>query len=321
MKKKRQQLSEWYGKFAPILILIVFCIIFTAFNPRFLSLRNMRILAQQSAILWVIAMGGTFIILAGSIDLSVGGIMAMSSVTLSLLVLNLRNNNNFGLLGILIAALVGAGFGCLNGLIHAKVKIPSLLVTLGTSFIGTGLAVVIYKGHPIRIQDATFRSLSIGNILGIPTIFIIASIIFIFAVFLERYTRFGRYVYAIGGGERQARLVGIPVDRYKILIFTMSGLLFGLGGILNAGRIGVGTAMVGIGAFQAIAAVVIGGTALSGGVGGMFRTLIGVWILTVMNNGMILMRINPYIQDAVVGVFMIIAVIVTIDRSKILIMK
>jgi len=104
-------------------------------------------------------------------------------------------------------------------------------------------------------------------------------------------------------------------------MFTMSGLFFGLGGILNAGRIGVGTAMVGTGAFQAIAAVVIGGTALSGGVGGMFRTLIGVWILTVMNNGMILMRINPYIQDAVVGAFMIIAVIVTIDRSKILIMK
>jgi len=319
--KKGQQLSEWYGRFAPILILIAFCIIFTAFNPRFLSLRNMRILAQQSAILWVIAMGGTFVILAGSIDLSVEGIMAMSSVTLSLLVLNLRNNNNFGLLGVLIAALIGAGFGCLNGLIHAKVKIPSLLVTLGTSFIGTGLAVVIYKGHPIRIKDATFRSLSIGNILGIPTIFIIASIIFIFAIFLERYTRFGRYVYAIGGGERQARLVGIPVDFYKILMFTMSGLFFGLGGILNAGRIGVGTAMVGTGAFQAIAAVVIGGTALSGGVGGMFRTLIGVWILTVMNNGMILMRINPYIQDAVVGAFMIIAVIVTIDRSKILIMK
>jgi len=308
--------------FIPVLALVVLSLCITFVNPQFFTLKNGVIIGKQSSILLIAALGETFVILAGGIDLSVLGIMSMSSLTLSLLVLNAKTPYNLGLLAVPIALLVGGGFGFCNGLLNTKTKIPSFMVTLGTGYVGSGLAVIIYKGRPVRIFDTTIRVLALGNIGGFPNIFIIAIVGLISAIFLSKYTRIGRYIYGMGGDESRLKLVGVNVEKYKILMFTLAGFFFGVAGVLTAVRVGAGTAKIDpLFLLYVIAAVVIGGTALTGGTGGPLQTLVGTLILTVLSNGMVLMHANPFIQDAIIGAVTIMAVTFTLDRSKIPIIK
>lgn len=311
-----------FKSLVPVLALVVLCLCMTFFNPRFFTLRNGAIIGRQNSVLLIAALGQTFVILAGSIDLSVLGVMSVSSLTLSMLVLNAKTPYNLGLLAIPIALLVGGGFGFCNGLLHTKTKIPSFMVTLGTGYVGSGLAVVIYKGRPVRILDNTVRALALKNIGGFPNIVIIVIAALIIAIFLSKYTRVGRYIYGMGGDESRLKLVGISVEKYKILMFTLAGFFFGAAGVLMAARVGTGTANIDpLFLLHVIAAVVIGGTALTGGTGGVLQTLVGALILTVLSNGMVLMRANPFIQDAIIGAVTIAAVTFTLDRSKIPIIK
>ena len=196
------------------------------------------------------------------------------------------------------------------------------MVTLGTGYIGSGLAVIIYKGRPIKILDPTIRGLTIGNTFGIPNIILIALGIFIIGILISKYTRLGRYIYAIGGDEVRLRLVGVSVEKYKVMMFTLAGLFFGAAGVLIASRTGAGTAKIEPQfLLYVVASVVIGGTALTGGIGHVWQTLVGALILTVLGNGLILMRANPFIQDAIIGAVTIIAVALTLDRLKIGIIK
>jgi ribose transport system permease protein len=306
----------------PIAALLVLCLSMALFNPRFLSSPNLLVVGKQVAILLVAGIGQTFIILAGGIDLSVLGIMSMSSLTLSLLVENVKTPYDLGLFAIPIALLVAAVFGFMNGVLHTKTKIPSFMVTLGTGYIGSGLAVIIYKGRPIKILDPTIRGLTIGNTFGIPNIILIALGIFIIGILILKYTRLGRYIYAIGGDEVRLRLVGVSVEKYKVMMFTLAGLFFGAAGVLIASRTGAGTAKIEPQfLLYVVASVVIGGTALTGGIGHVWQTLVGALILTVLGNGLILMRANPFIQDAIIGAVTIIAVALTLDRVKIGIIK
>lgn len=287
-----------------------------------MSAMNLTNILKQVSVPLILGVGVTFVIIAGSMDLSVEGNMALSAVVMSLLVLNHRNANNLGLLGLAIALVVGTLFGLLNGLLFVKLRIPSFLVTFGIWNVTSGLAVVLNRGSPITIRDPVIRSLATGNVLGIPTIALCALGIFLVGLFLQILARFGRYAVAIGENEEYARLSGIRVDAQKILFFTFAGFCFAAGGVLNAGRIGAGTSLIGGGfLFPVMAGVIMGGNAVTGGVGGVLNTLVGTLVMVVLDNGMILLRVNQYAQSTIVGLVVVMAVAVTIDRSKLPLIK
>lgn len=306
----------------PLLVLVVLCIVVTLISPRFFSPLNLSNLARQSSILIMLSLGVYFIIMMGGIDLSIEGIMAISSVVVAYLVLSIKNENSLGVLGILIAIAVATLMGFFNGIIHTRLRIPSFMTTLGMLSVGLGLATWLSGGIDIRILDPTLNSWAKEATGPIPNLTFFAAAVVLLALFLEKYTRFGRYIRAIGGAEDRAKLAGIPVDRYKVLAFTIAGMFYGIGGVLNSARIGAGTASVGLGQlFAAITAVVVGGTALTGGTGSVLQTVIGALIVIVIGNGMVMAGVHNYIQLAVHGVIITIAVTLTLDRSKIPIIK
>lgn len=299
------------------------CIILGQLSPRFLTEDNWIRLARTASIPLVLALGETFIILLGSIDLSIEGVLAFSSVIVSLTVLNNHNDNNVGLAGAVLLALgTGGLMGFLNGVIHVRLRIPSFMVTLGMGFVGVGLATVLIGGIMVRIVDQSVRSLALDRFWNFPYSVWIALGMFVVAYIIQRFTKLGRYAYAIGGGEDLAKLSGMQVDRYKIAIFTLAGVLYGLGGLLAAAQLGQGNAVIGQGRlFGTITAIVVGGTALSGGLGGVLNTFIGVLIVVVLDNGLVLMGVSPYYQQAVQGVLIVVAVGLSLDRSQLKIVK
>lgn len=306
----------------PFIVLIILITIFGILSNSFLTLSNVITIARQLAIPLIISIGITFVILSGGIDLSIDGVMALTGVIVSLLVSNLQNKLNLGIWGIIIALGVGTLIGFLNGLIYVKAKIPSFLLTLGSSNITAGIAIILYRGFPVKITDIWFRSLALNDFIGIPIITIISFLVFLIGFFLERFTLFGSYAFAIGAGERIPKLSGINIDKYKIFYFTWAGLCMALGGILNVARIGSGSVLVGSGnMFPAITAVVLGGTVLTGGVGGVVNTLCGALAITVLNNGMIHLGINPFYQFAIQGLTIVIACAFFIRRFKLIVNK
>jgi ribose transport system permease protein len=291
-------------------------------SPNFLSFNNFVRITQAAMIPLVLGMGATFIILMGSIDLSVEGILALGAVVLSLLVLNGYNGNDFGILGVLFVLLIGAVAGCINGLIHVRLKIPSFMATLGMWFVGVGVANAILGGIAVRITDPMIRGLALERFLGFPWGVWLALAALLVAYVIQDHTRFGRYLYALGGGEELAALSGIPAARVRIMAFTLAGVFYALGGVLAAAQLGLGNAQIGAGRlFTTITAVVVGGTALMGGQGSVLQTLVGVLIVCVLSNGMVLMGIGPSVQQAVQGLLIIGAVALSIDRARARIVK
>ncbi len=281
----------------------------------------MRI-AQASVIPLVLAIGATFIILMGSIDLSIEGVVALGAVLTSLLVKNGANDLDLGLLGVALVLATGALVGLVNGVIHVRLRIPSFMVTLGTWFIAAGIANAALGGIAVRINDPLVRGLVLQRVLWFPWGVWLALAALAVAWFIQDHTRLGRYMYALGGGEELAALSGIPAARVRILAFMLAGVFYALGGVLSGAELGLGNAQVGQGRlFTAITAVVVGGTALSGGEGGVLQTLVGVLIVTVLANGMVLMGVSPSIQTAVQGLMIIAAVSLSIDRKRLRIVK
>ncbi len=312
-----RRVARRLSPYAPLLALFFVSLLIGLKEPRFFQLSNwVRIAVQASSIL-VLALGSTFVIILGSIDLSVEGILAVSAVFISLLVLNDKNDNNLGLIGLIIPVVVCGLLGFLNGFFHTRLRIPSFMVTLGMLSVGLGVATVLFAGVTARIKDVNVRGLALDDFLGLPWVVWIALAALAVAYFIQRYTRIGRYMYAIGGAEDLAALSGVPVNRYKITIFTLAGIFSGLGGLIMVAQLGTGTVVIGEGRlFTAITAVVVGGTALSGGEGGVLNTFVGVLLVVVLNNGMILVGVTPYIQQAVQGVIILVAVALTINRAR-----
>jgi ribose transport system permease protein len=291
-------------------------------NPRFFEFNNVVRIANSAAIPLVLALGETFVIILGSIDLSVEGVLAVGSVVISLLVRNDSNGNALGWTGAALAIVTCAVIGCLNGLIHVQLRIPSFMATLGVWFVGVGMATLALGGSTVRVLDTSIRSLALTRLLEFPLAVWVALGALGLAWVFERSTRIGRYVYAIGGGEDLAVLSGIPVKRVKVVIFTLAGALYGLGGLLAAAQLGMGNALIGNGRlFFTITAVVVGGSALTGGEGGVLNTFVGVLIIAVLANGMVLLGISPYVQQAVQGLLIIVAVALSIDRARLKIVK
>ena len=213
--------------------------------------------------------------------------------------------------------------GLAQRLLHVKLKTPSFMTTLGIGFAGVGVATAILGGVTVRISDQTFRFLSLGRVVrhsdgGVDRA---GSPVAVAYVIQER-TRIGRWLYAIGTDEVTARHAGIPIERTRILIFAIAGLFYGLGGVLSAAQFGQGHALISQGRlFTTITAVVVGGTALSGGVGSVLNSVIGVFIVVVLANGMVLMGIEPYVQQGVQGLLIIAAVALALDRSRLDVVK
>jgi ribose transport system permease protein len=315
---RRWRIASW----APVIVLVLLCAIITAINPNFLTFGNFVRISQTAMIPLVLGLGATFIILMGSIDLSVEGVLTLAAVILSMLVLNGANGNDLGILAVLIVLVVGAGVGFVNGVIHVRLKIPSFMTTLGTWFIGVGVSNALLGGMATRINDPLVRALAIERFLGFPWGVWIALLCLAIALFVQNYTRLGRYIYALGGGEELAALSGIPVARVRIVAFTLAGVFYAIGGILAAAQLGLGNAQIGNGRlFTTITAVVVGGTALSGGQGSVLQTLIGVLIVVVLSNGMVLMGVPPSVQIGAQGLMIIAAVALSIDRKLMRIVK
>jgi ribose transport system permease protein len=307
---------EGVRRFFPIFLLIALAVAFSLTSSRFLQFNNLMIVAQQAVVLLVAALGMTFVVIAGSIDLSVGAIVAIAALVAA------KTSGSIGVLAILPACAIGVVCGLINGLIVAKGKVPSFIVTLGAMVVYRGIVLYFTRGAPVSIENESFLSAYSGRTAGIPNSVLIALVLIGVAAFILNLTVFGREVRAIGGGERIADLSGIRVDRAKILIFVLSGLLCGMAGLLQGARAMAATAQLGEGLeLDAIAAVVVGGTPLTGGVGSIQGTILGALIITILSNGMNIIGLDPYFQNIVKGLVLVLSVFITIDREKIGIIK
>ena len=300
--------------FQIVLVLLVICIIFSAMAPAaFPAWTNWRSIVQNVSILGVLGIGMTFVIITSGIDLSIGSVLVFSGVV-SALTMRALGGQGWGvaIVGIVVSILIGMLWGLLNGVLVAKGKIPSLIVTLGTLGAALGLAQVLTGGIDITsVPLVLTNTVGYGNVFGttIPLLSVISLIlILVFAVVLHR-TRFGLHTYAVGSNEEAARRVGVKVDRQLILVYGLSGTLAGLAGILSLAQYST-TAIAGQSAtnLNVIAAVVIGGTSLFGGYGTIFGTVVGLFIPAVLQNGFVIVGVQAFWQQVAVGVVLIAAV-------------
>ncbi|MFC6615971.1 ABC transporter permease [Halopenitus salinus] len=301
-------------------MLIILMIAFTVSTDVFLTYDNLvGNVLMNSTILLLVALAGTFPILQQSIDLSVASIVSFSGVLTALLI----TDYNLGLLALVLGTLAGTGVGLLNGVVFAKGKIPSFLVTLGSLSIFSGSALLLTGGRSVPFNAPEIRQIAIGNLIPtVPNLVIWGIILYVLVSLLAWKTTFGRYTYALGENERVADYSGVKVDRYKIGAFVVSGTLCGLGGVLLAARITSASPSMGDGLLlESIAAIVMGGTALTGGVGGPHRTILGVMVIGVLTNGMNLLSIQSFVQEIILGFVVIFAVAMSIDRDKIDVIK
>jgi ribose transport system permease protein len=302
----------------PIATLVLLLFVMAIGSPRFLTTETIIILLAQSATLIMMGIGETFIILLGSIDLSIAPVAAMATIIAAMLVPSL------GYLAFVIAVIFGASAGLVTGLIHTKGRIPSFIASLGTMGIWTGLSFLISNATPVNISTSNGRYLTwiTGDMLGIPNTIYIMAVVLMLTFFLENYTAFGRYVKAIGAGEKATYVAGGAIDLYKTLAFVLCGALAAFQGVIITGIMSSGSARATDGLqMKAIAIVVLGGTAVSGGIGGVLRTFIGALIVFTLEYGMNMVGVNSWFQQAVYGAIIILAVALTIDRSRISIIK
>lgn len=311
----RSQIGLWL----PLAVVAALILFFGLGSSAFITLRNLTAISGQASTLLLACLGATFVILMGSIDLSVAAaVLLVGSVTVMVL-----NALGLGVSALFVGMALGAGLGLVNGLVFAFGAIPSFVVTLGSLSMFTGLAWHLLQGRALRFDSLPFEDLAIGQLVPyLPNIALFALGAWLIMVFICYKTRFGRYMYIIGGGEAVARTSGIPVRRYKVYAFVLSGLTAGLAGALAVARLGAAGPTLGTDLLlNTLAAIVVGGTSLSGGVGGVHRTLIGVLIITLLDNGLNLMDVNQYIQNVIKGAVVIAAVLISQDRSKLTVMK
>lgn len=300
-----------YGIFV---VFIIISLILSFISPQFLTVSNWTIIITQASINALLAFGVTFVIITGGIDLSLGSMVAVTGVTAAML----AHPDTFPVvLPIFAGLLAGLLMGVFNGFIITKSKIAPFIVTLGTMTIGRGLALILSKGRPISNLSDSFNFIGGGDVFGIPFPIIVLAIIFTICSITLKKTLLGRYIYAVGGNEQAARASGINVNQVKMAVYSISGLLAGLAGVLLTSRITTGQPNAGAGfELDAIAAAVIGGTSTSGGTGTITGTLVGVLLIGVINNGLDLLNVSSYYQQVVMGAIIIGAVVLDSWNQK-----
>jgi len=283
------------------------CVLLWILTPHFLTVSNLLNVLEQTSINAVIAVGMTFVIISGGIDLSVGSLVAVAGVVLATLL-------QWPLpmpLAIVAALAVGFLFGGMNGVAIAWGRLPPFIATLGMMSVARGCALLFTDGRPISGFEPAFRSLATGRPLGVPASVLIAAVVYVAAQFVLQRTRFGRYVYAMGGNEEATRLSGVNVRLHKTLVYGVSGLTSAIAAVLLTARLNSAQPIAGIMyELDAIAATVIGGTSLMGGDGGLGGTLIGALIMGVLRNGLNLLGVSSFLQQVVIGLVIVVAVLV-----------
>jgi ribose transport system permease protein len=291
------------------MLLIVAAVLFIA-TPLFLTGPNLLNVLLASSVTVLLAAGQTFVIVNAEIDLSVGAVLGLSGVV-SAIVLQTQPL----VVGLLAGLGVGAAAGLLNGLLVTFLRMPSFIATLGTMSVFEGLTLFITQGNPIALTNAGFLAIGLARPLGVPMpVWIILGVVIVFGLILAR-TRFGRYVYATGDNAEASRLSGVKVYRVKILTFVISGVLSSVAGFILTARLGTAEPTAGSGLeLAAIAAVVIGGTSLAGGRGALIGTFIGAILLGVIDNGLNLLNVSPFLEGVVKGFVILFAVF--LDRNS-----
>jgi ribose transport system permease protein len=301
-------------RFSVTIILLCICLAFALGSSDFFTTSNLLNVALQTSIIAIVAIGMTFTILTAGIDLSVGSVMALSGAIAA--GLNVRQElDPFVAIG--IALLLGMVIGAINGLMIVKGGIPPFVATLAMLAIARGLTLVYTQGRPIAGLDERFIYLGTGQIMGIPVPVFIMVVVAIIAHIVTRYTPFGLHVYATGGNEEPTRLAGVSPDRIKLAVYIISGFTAALGGVLLAARLWSAQPNAAVGwELDAIAAPVIGGTSLFGGVGTIGGTVVGAFIIGVLSNGLNLMGVPSYYQQVIKGVVFILAVSLDIFTKR-----
>lgn len=298
---KKIQLRE-YGV---VIGFIILCVIITMATPAFASQKNILNLLRQSSIIGIISAGMTFVIISGNFDISVGAVAALSGA----IIMKLATSGVNLFAAMFIALAVCGLIGCVNGFVVAKIGIPSLITTMAMVSIVKGSMLMFTGGYPITESFVVLDYIGNGYILGIPVpVFVFAFTVLAAYIALSK-TRFGRYVYSVGGNAEASKLNGINVDSYKIKVFIINACLAGLAGIVLVGRMGTASPVAGDGYdMDAIASVVIGGTSVAGGSGSPLKTVIGVLMMSVINNSFNLLGVDMYFQYIFKGLIILIAV-------------
>jgi ribose transport system permease protein len=297
-----------YGIYFALLLLVV---ILSIASPSFRSMSNVENILQQISVNGIIAIGMTLVIITAGIDLSVGSVLALSAVVAASFA---HPDTPSLLIPIFLGVATGMACGLVNGVLIAKSRLAPFIVTLGMMTVARGLALVYSSGRPVINLSSTYDEIGGGMLGPVPISALIFFVVVLAGIFILHYARFGRYVYAVGGNELAAKVSGVNTDRVLIGVYALTGALAGVAGIVLSSRVMSGSPTTGTGyELDAIAAVVIGGTALSGGVGTITGTIVGVLIIGVMNNGLDLLDVSSYWQQIVKGVIIILAVILNGD--------
>lgn len=299
-------MRSWLARYGLVLALAAVVAALSAARPDFLSVRNLLIVLRQISINGILAVGVTFVLLTGGVDLSLGSLVALTGVAAACL----AHPGDWPVaVPVAVGILAGAACGAVNGLVVTKGRVAPFIATLGMMAAARGLALVVSGGRPVSNLSPAFHVIGGGDLLGVPLpVLILAAVAASAHVFLK-HTRHGRHLYAVGGNPEAAFASGLPVDRLRGFAYTLCGALAGLAGVVLASRITTGQPNAGV-AFEldAIAAAVIGGTSLSGGVGGVGGTLLGALLMGVINSGLDLLNVSSYYQQIVKGLIIVGAV-------------
>lgn len=302
---KKNKLVSILLNYGIVIVLFILIIIFSVASSNFLSKDTFITILKQVSITGIISVGMTFVIMTGGIDLSVGSIAGVSSVTAAILM----SQGMSGSFSSVITVLIALVYGIISGLCVTKLNMPPLIATLGTQTALRGMAFIITDGLPVFGFSKTYGNFAKASIIGIPCMVILMICIFFIGKFVLEKTTFGRYIYGVGGNEESTRLSGINVFKIKLSAYAISGLLAGIAGLVLLSRTNSGQPSSGAGyEMDAITAVVLGGVQLTGGKGRISQVMIGVLIMGVLSTGMIMCGINDYVQQLVKGLVLIAAV-------------
>lgn len=308
--------KEWLKRLQPLIALFVMVVALSLMSDRFLTLLNGRDILLQISVNLCISIGMTLVILTGGIDLSVGAVLAFAGAFGASLLKNGITLTHFGVViqftpfGAICAGIVaGLVLGLVNGLAITKFRLPPFVATLGMLSIARGLTMLWTGGFPVTDLGSTFGFIGAGFWLGIPMAVWISAVLVIIFYVVSQHTTLGRYIYAVGGSEKAAAFSGININRVKLWTYALAGALAAVGGLIVTARLDAADPKAGLGyELDSIAAVIIGGTSLSGGQGSIFGTVLGCLIIGVLNNGLFLLDVSPFWQQVIKGVVILAAV-------------
>jgi inositol transport system permease protein len=306
----RGDVIAWLRRYGTTLFLVLLIVFFTSQNQRFISLRNLTNILTEGSIYGIIAVGMTFVILTAGVDLAVGSLLAFAGMAGATIAGLLGAGVSFSwMVALSSAILVGAAAGYLQGKAVTWLRIPPFIVTLGGMTIWRGATLILHDGAPISGFDAGYRWWGTGRILYVPVPVALFVIVAALGFIVQRYTRYGRHVYAVGGNPEAARLNGLNVTAIVTSVYVIVGVLSGLAGFLQSARLGAAEATAGSGyELRVIASVVIGGASLAGGRGGIGGTIIGALLIGVLTNGLVIMHVSSYWQQVIIGLIIVAAV-------------